>query len=54
LPPGTNRPCTLILRLCGLCDKPLAAALAAGSEFLNLKAGFHCRGMKTSYGNDSE
>ncbi|MED6114086.1 hypothetical protein PIB30_076930 [Stylosanthes scabra] len=35
-------------------DKPLIATLAAGSELLNLKAGFRCRGIQTSYENDGE
>ncbi|MED6213306.1 hypothetical protein PIB30_091899 [Stylosanthes scabra] len=35
-------------------DGRLAAALATGSGFLNLKTEFGCRGIQTSYENDDE
>ncbi|MED6165157.1 hypothetical protein PIB30_096883 [Stylosanthes scabra] len=37
---------------CHLTCAPVAA-LAADSEFLKLKARFHCRGIQTSYENDN-
>ncbi|MED6164935.1 hypothetical protein PIB30_094915, partial [Stylosanthes scabra] len=34
--------------------KSLVFALPTGSEFLNLKIGFRCRGIRTSYENVNE